>query len=385
MFTLKPKFAKVWYRIIIFLILFSIGLFLYSFDVWAFDASESMQKGVEYLLSVQNEDGGFPSAKGRESNAMVTDWVVMALRAAGEDITTEKWSKNGVAFPEYLFNQARELEGTTDYARTLIAFTAADRGSVYQEVDLAEKILSWQLPHGQFAQQDLGEEGLLSTQVWSVLALVAAEKEIPYQDKVLNWLVSQQNTDGGFGWAVGGVSDPDDTGIALSAFAALGLSKDEPVIQKAFQYLKQQQNEDGGFGWTDQKTNTATDSWVIQGLSAMGEDPAGVNWQVQGISPLAHLYSLQNSDGSFQWVSGLDSSPVLMTAYAVLALSGKSLPVNLKDLGYLSDATQEDTTGRQNNSTVNNSEENDNLAKFSGDICRFLKNLLLSLPKILWL
>ena len=37
---------------------------------------------------------------------------------------------------------------------------------------------------------------------------------------------------------------------------------------------------------------------------------------------------MQNSDGSFQWLQGVDSSPVLMTAYAVLALSGGFFPVN---------------------------------------------------------
>ena len=355
------------------------GMFVLSSGAFAVDISECVQKGIGYLQSVQNEDGGFPSDKGHKSNPMVTDWVVMALRAAGEDPNDVRWSKKGLTPSDYILNQERSLELTTDYARTLLALTALNSGTVYQGIDLAEKIVSWQLPHGQFAQSELGEEVLLSGQLWSVLALTAADQEIPQCEEVLSWLVSQQNSDGGFGWAVGGESDPDDTGVALSALAVLGLTKDDLVVQKALQYLKEQQNEDGGFSWTDQKTNAATDSWVIQGLSAVGEDPAGNNWRVQGVSPLDHLCSLQNSDGSFQWVSGLDSSPVLMTAYAVIALSGGSLPVNLKDTQNFADAMTGDMIKQQNK---NNSS---NLTKLSTDICRLFKNMLRALPQFLWL
>jgi prenyltransferase beta subunit len=363
-----------------------LGMFVASSGVFAFDTSECVQKGIAYLHNVQNEDGGFPSDKGRESSPMVTDWVVMALRAAGEDLDDVKWSKKGLTPSVYLLKQVRPLESTTDYARTLLALTATDNGTVIQGIDLAEKIVSWQLPHGQFAQSELGEEVLLSSQIWSVLALTAANQEIPQREKVLSWLVNQQNSDGGFSWAVGGQSDPDDTGVALSALAALGLAKDDLVVNKALHYLKEQQNKDGGFSWTDQKTNAATDSWVIQGLAAVGEDPVGNNWRVQGISPLDHLCSLQNSDGSFQWVSGLDSSPVLMTAYALLALSGGSLPVNLTDSKNLVDDVQEDMTVQQNNSTVDyHPEENENLVKLFGDMCGLLKKMLITLPQFLWL
>ena len=311
-----------------FLFFFWLGLFIVTPSLWAIDTVERVNKGLAYLASVQNDDGGFPSDKGRPSSPMITDWVVMALRAVGEDVAGVNWSKNGVNPWTYLEKEERPLEGTTDYARTLLALTAVGSKPSYQGIDLAEQIVSFQLPHGQFAQPAWGEEGLVNCHIWSVLALAAAEKEIPNRKQALAWLVSQQNRDGGFSWAVGGESDPDDTGVALSALAVLGLEKEDVVIKKALQYLQGQQNEDGGFGWTKQKTNTATDAWVIQGLTVVGEDPVSDKWQVEGISPVIHLCSLQNSDGSFQWLQGVDSSPVLMTAYAVLALSGGFFPVN---------------------------------------------------------
>jgi len=383
----QNKVISMRYGIIIILCL---GLIFLTSNAFAISTSEKISKGVSYLQSVQNEDGGFPSSQGRESSAMVTDWVMMALCAVGEDTAGEGWNKKGITPALYLSQHFSGQESTTDYARTLLALTTAPKGTVEQglalEKKVAEKIMSWQLPQGQFAQQELGEDALLSPQIWSVLALKAAEREIPNQDTVLDWLVSQQNRDGGFSWVIGGESDPDDTGVALSALAALGVNKDDLVVQKAVKYLKEQQNEDGGFSWTDQKTNTATDSWVIQGLTAVGEDSMGNNWRINGKSPLDHLCSLQNSDGSFQWISGQNSSPVLMTAYALLALSGASLPVNLSESGEFSAVIiNEDGSSVPSPVQQNDPEENKNLAKLSGDICRFLKNSLLSVPKFLWL
>ena len=256
-----------------FLFFFWLGLFIVTPSLWAIDTVERVNKGLAYLASVQNDDGGFPSDKGRPSSPMITDWVVMALRAVGEDVAGVNWSKNGVNPCTYLEKEERPLEGTTDYARTLLALTAVGSKPSYQGIDLAEQIVSFQLPHGQFAQPAWGEEGLVNCHIWSVLALAAAEKEIPNRKQALAWLVSQQNRDGGFSWAVGGESDPDDTGVALSALAVLGLTKEDVVIKKALQYLQEQQNKNGGFGWTKQKTNTATDAWVIQGLTVVGEDP----------------------------------------------------------------------------------------------------------------
>jgi len=93
--------------------------------------------------------------------------------------------------------------------------------------------------------------------------------------------------------------------------------------------LHGQEGEDGGFAWTGQKSNAATDAWVIQGLVAVGSDPADTRWQVQANNPITHLLKLQNDDGSFNWTREVRSQPVLMTSYAIMALSKKPLPVNI--------------------------------------------------------
>jgi hypothetical protein len=184
-----------------------------------------------------------------------------------------------------------------------------------------ERIKSFQQPNGHFAQYDKGEQEMINAHMWSILALVSSDCEIPQKAKALEWLRNCQNTDGGFSWAKGLESDPDDTGIALTTLVLLGEKPaSSKTIQKALAYLSSKEDDDGGYTWTGQKSNTAADSWVIQGLIAVGEDPTDT---------FTHLLSFQNNDGSFNWTKELKSQPVLMTSYAVIALSQKPFPVNI--------------------------------------------------------
>jgi len=63
------------------------------------DDSAALQKALAFFREQQNDDGGFPAIKpsewGTDSNANSTANVIMALLAAGEDPTGDKWSKAG--------------------------------------------------------------------------------------------------------------------------------------------------------------------------------------------------------------------------------------------------------------------------------------------------
>lgn len=290
----------------------------------------AITKGLSYLAASQNGDGGFPSKRGQNSSVTMTQWAVMALRAAGEDLTGSKWTKNGKNPVDYLNNTAVSLQTTTDYALALLSTTAAGIGDTLNGHKLADKIISFQQPNGQFAQPEQGESELINAHIWSIIALASAEKEIPEKSKAIKWLLEVQNPDGGYGWYIGGGSDPDDTGVALNALLILGEDPDTSrAISRAVSYLRKQVNNDGGMRWPGQKSNTASDAWCIQGLVAIGEDPDSSSWQVDGNTLVSHLLNLQGSDGSFQWIKGVASTPVLMTSYALIALTGTPFPVNI--------------------------------------------------------
>jgi hypothetical protein len=293
-------------------------------------AEQSIKKAITYLHSVQNDDGGFPAQAGRASSRTITAWVVMALAAAGENVAGGKWSPSGQGPIDFLKNCKDSLESTGDYAVTLLALTAAHQGTAYQGADLAGKIVSFQQTGGQFAQPARGERGLINYHMWSILALASTGQDIPNKERAKEWLLARQNKDGGFGWAEGVASDPDDTAVAIQTLVMLGEDpQSSPVIRGALSYLKSCREKDGGFSWESNKSNSATDAWVLQGLFAAGENPVSEEWSVDGRNAVTHLLALQNSDGSFNWMPGVQSSPVLMTAYAIMALAKKPFPVNI--------------------------------------------------------
>lgn len=295
--------------------------------------TRSINQAVEYLHTMQNEDGGFCSKTGNSSTWGLTSWVIMALAAAGEDVTSTAWQPAGQAPVDFLNNYYEPLNETTDNARMLLTLTAAGQGIVYQGINLAEKITSFQQSNGQFGQLAGGEEGWINSHMWSVLGLVSAGYDIPDREKARQWLLNSQNEDGGFSWIQGNASDTDDTAIALQTLVSLGEDPvDSAAIKNAINYLKECQRVDGGFDcgndWMATDSNCASTSWVIQGLVACNEDITGERWTINGNNPVSYLLSLQNDNGSFNWKGDTDASAVTMTAYAILALAQKPLPIN---------------------------------------------------------
>ncbi len=294
-------------------------------------ADKSINQAIEYLHSIQNDDGGFPIEKGKPSSTAITSWVIMSLASAEENITNETWTKNNKNPIDFIKEKGEKLESTTDYARTLLALTAADQPYIYNRENLLNKIISFQQPNGAFFQPSQGEEGMINAHMWSILAIASTDKEIPNKQKAKQWLISKQNDDGGYAWLEEADSDCDDTGVAIQTLILLGENpKTSTTIKKAIAYLNSHQQQDGGFStgsWMDKDTNIASSSWAIQGLVASGETPTENN--------ITYMLSLQQKDGSFNWKKNISSIPTQMTSYAIIALNQKPFPVNIQYKQYI--------------------------------------------------
>jgi hypothetical protein len=288
------------------------------------EVQESIGKGVKYLGTMENADGGFAAKPGGKSSLTLTAWVVMALEAAGEDC-----QKN----VDYLNNAEMTLESTNDHALLLLALTAGGKSSGTRAQELAEKIRSFQQEDGWFGRPEAGEEGMINSHIWSVLALASTGEPIPQKDKAREWLLNKQNEDGGFGWLEGLESDADDTGAAIQALILLGEDvKNSQAVKAALQFIKGNQQPDGGFSageWMGRESNISSDAWVLQALVAVGENPLGSAWSVNGKNVVTPMLSLQNQDGSFNWKEDIISTPVTVTSCGIMALAEKPFPVNL--------------------------------------------------------
>jgi prenyltransferase beta subunit len=328
------KMLKTWIAIVL-IVALSFSMCIMSFAAESgitTTEEESLEDALQFLHGIQNEDGGFPYRAGRESSVGVSSWVMMALKSAGEDLTSNYWKPSGKSLVDYFLAADYQFEETTDYARVLLSLSAADMGRNYRGMDLVEEIISFQDNSGHFAQDGIEDE-MINSHMWSVLALESAEVDIPNKSKAKEWLISNQNSDGGFGWAIGLESDTDDTAIAIQALIVLGEDPElSTVIADALSFIKEHQNSDGGYSSSEtmgMDSNVASVSWILQSLYAVNEDPKNEQWTYGDKSAMSYLLSMQNTDGSFTWKEGVDSSKIQMTAYAIMSLKQKPIPVNV--------------------------------------------------------
>ncbi len=106
--------------------------------------------------------------------------------------------------------------------------------------------------------KDGGCREALNLNVWdTVLSIIALKKSAQGKytqeiTKACEWLIKNQNTDGG--WSFSGItgdkllSDADDTSLAVYALLLSGISKDDESIQNGLNWLKVHQSADGGWG-----------------------------------------------------------------------------------------------------------------------------------------
>ncbi len=167
-------------------------------------------RALDYVHSCQHSDGGF-GEKGSASSDPLTAWTMVAIAAAGEDC--DAWTVNGKSPAAYLATQASAWRTTTDYARTVLAVVAARKDPrAFGGVDLVGKLEADVHDQGSAGDQ-LGP--YVNSHIWAMIALKAAGRTVT--DRETQWLLSEQNSDGGWGWAPSTGSDTNDTAAAVEA------------------------------------------------------------------------------------------------------------------------------------------------------------------------
>ncbi len=282
----------------------------------AAQAGTALGKALDYLRSHQKNDGGFAQS-GDRGNDMLTAWAVCAITAAREDPAS--WTRAGRTPLDMLRGVDRDGQSLTDWERTLLAVAAAG-GDVHdlRGVDLVAKVKAEQSDSGLIGSR-------VNTHIWGMLALSAAGADVPA--KAVRWLKGQQNSDGGWGWGQTIASDTNDAAAALQALVAAGDSTSSDAVRHGIAYLKARQRADGGFSYIDRTSDSGSTSWVIQGLIATGEHPAGSAWSKNGRTPLGRLIAFQTATGAIRYTSGQTVNPLFMTIEAIPALSGRAWPV----------------------------------------------------------
>lgn len=276
------------------------------------EKDERIRTALEYLRSLQRDDGGFGEEKSLFS---ATCWAIMAIVSANENL--EEWKKDGKSPVDYLRENIKEeigKMGTADIARAILAIVyAGEDPRNFEGFDLVKMLKERVKDNGQIGDY-------VYTTIWGALALKSAGEDV---SNSIEWLKSVQNPDGGFPWIEGEESDCDDTSAAIQLLA---IAKEHQTLNRAIEYLKTCQNPDGGIKYFGESaSNSASDSWAIQALIAGGENP--INFKRNNLSVVDHLLSLQSKEGYFKYTAYEVSNPGYMTASAVMALLGKFHPI----------------------------------------------------------
>lgn len=267
------------------------------------DRQDSARRALQYLRSKQDSQGLI-------DGTVTSGWSAMAFGANNERATTI--NAGGRSLADGLASSS--LSSTTDIERHILAVRAGG----LNPRSFAGKNLVADLKQ-KYSNQQFGDSSLVNDDIFGVLALLAADEPANSQeiDGTVSTILAKQNSDGLW-------ENTDVTAAAIQALKAYadrgGSHSVIDSLSKARGYLKNNQDSQGGFS-----ENSATTSWSIQAIIALGENPN--DWTTAtGKNPWTSLLAYQNQNGSFGWKSASDTS-AFMTAYAAPALLGVRWPI----------------------------------------------------------
>ena len=292
---------------------------------------------IRYLQEAQNLDGGFGGDAGKESSQGISAWVALALTSGGINPRCQARPDGADAYSFLVdhFEEGLEEEiawpkiPTTAFERELMMVNAAGADPHdFAGYDLVAEILARALGDGSFPYVPEGR-GEINDTIFAIVALAPVQEPDAQAavQRAADWLIGQQDDDGGWSWRVKGEpTEADMTGAAIQALRAAGRPGTQ-AEQKGLQYLREMQNADGGFPAHpgEAESNVASTAWAVQGIWAAGQDPE--TWVKNGHEPLSYMASLQQLDGHIRWKASQDMNGVWMTAYVAPAFAGQAWPI----------------------------------------------------------
>jgi prenyltransferase beta subunit len=293
---------------------------------------------VRYLQEAQNADGGFGGSSGSESVQSFSAWVALALAAAGINPRCQARPAGTDAYGFLVNHFHRGLEEeisypsipTTAFERELMVVNAAAANPhSFAGYDLVGEILARaRADNGSFPYVP-GGRGEINDTIFAIVSLAPVQEPAAQAaiQRAADWLIAQQDDDGGWSFEVrGGRTEADLTGAAIQALRAADRGSTE-AEQMGLRYLRDMQNPDGGFPEFrgEAESNVASTAWAVQGIWSAGQDPEA--WAKGGNEPLSYMASLQQPDGHIRWRASQDLNGVWMTAYVAPAFAGQAWPI----------------------------------------------------------
>lgn len=220
------------------------------------------------------------------------EWAVIGLKRSGREVSTDYFTSAYQHVAANIdSNQRLHLTNSTENSRLILGLTAMGYD--------VRSIAGYDLLAGLNSMDYIREQGINGT-VWALIAFTSHNYAYPSGDvsrkALIQEILSAQHDDGG--WSLtGSDSDPDITGMALTALAPFYSSDTEvkAAVDQAISYLSGTQNAiDGGY------PSCESAAQVVVALTALDIDPHTDNRFVKnGISVLDALCSFAREGGGF--------------------------------------------------------------------------------------
>lgn len=258
-------------------------------------AGSAMKKALRYVADMQEENGGWSRLRGEfPAESEPTSWAVIAFSAAGSE--AERVAR-GIDF--ILKDQRPDGSWNGNSAHTafvLLALAAAKAGGKETVRAAVEYLRGVQVPEGGFRR--LGDEGVplavYTANVLNGLKAAGLPASDPMAERALDWLLSCQNPDGGFGMAKGTDSVALSTAWTITVLRNFGMEPTHSAVQKAASWLLDRQHESGGFANTAQgQEDPEITSLALLALRTLPRKEGEIEKAV------TYLGRVQDSDGSY--------------------------------------------------------------------------------------
>ncbi len=122
-------------------------------------------------------------------------------------------------------------------------------------------------------------------------------------DSTVDWLFSEQHSDGGWGYedfyTGEAVTDPDATAMVLAGLAPF-VPKDNENIVRAWYCLKSYKTESGVYRSSYSDGSADTTSEVLTAVAAAGKNPYGEEFTTDGKNLIDIILSFRNEDGGLR-------------------------------------------------------------------------------------
>jgi hypothetical protein len=270
--------------------------------------------GADWIVSKQQANGAFVSAKQRASDTGETLAAVVAGGVSGAPVA------NALA---YIKAHGKDAATQGAYTGRVIAGIVA--GGHNPRAFGADYVA---ILHSQYnATTGAYDTSNFFADLIAANGANAAKDALPAA--ALAYIDSGQCTDGGFAFQdCSNGSDTDTTAWAINVLIGSG-HKTDPAVGRARTYLTQVEKSDGGFGFSASENTTSSDSTglAISAINALGEDATKAPWAKSGGDPVRALVALQLSTGAFRANAQATNGNLESTDNAIPGLAHKSYPI----------------------------------------------------------